>query len=136
MHGEVVIAMVSAKHIDRPGILALGRTVHDRSPDQALTARSAARLLFGAVGLAATRYGVEAMQQACADLVCCDAAWETRFGTLPRASDGTVAEPLALIASMARGILPMAGTAHLRAALAFWASERDPAVWQQMVPHD
>ena len=121
---------------DLPGLRALGRTVDDRSPDQRLSARSAARLLFGAIGLATARHGVDEMQRACAELVRHDAAWTTKFGTLPRGPDGTVSEALSLIASMARGILPMAGAEHLRAALAFWASERDPAVWRQMAPCD
>jgi hypothetical protein len=114
----------------------LASMVDSRSPDQPLSARTAARLLFGAIGLVAARHGVGVMQSTCAELVACDAAWATRFGTLPRGADGRVAEPMVLISGMARGILPMAGAERLQAALAFWASEQDPAVWQAMAPSD
>lgn len=114
----------------------LASIVDSRSPDQSLSPRSAARLLFGAIGLAAARHGIRSMQAACAELVGCTEAWATKFGTLPRGVDGCVSEPMALIAGMARGILPMAGADHLRAALAFWACEQDPAVWRAMVPND
>jgi len=35
---------------------------------------------------------------------------------------------------MARGVLSMAGREHTRAALAFWATECDPAVWREIAP--
>jgi hypothetical protein len=128
--------MASAWKNECPGILALGRMVNERSPDQQLSARSAARLLFGPVRLATESHGVDETQRACADLVRCDAVWATKFGTLPRGIDGRVPEVIVLIAGMARGILPMAGADHLRAALAFWATEGDPAVWREMAPSD
>lgn len=128
--------MAFAWHTD-PQILTLGRSVvDDPTPTPQLSARSAARLLFGAVGLVSARYGVAEMQAACAELVRCDVAWSTKFGTLPRRTDGSVPEAVSMIAGMARGILPMAGPLHLRAALAFWASERDPSVWRSMMPCD
>jgi hypothetical protein len=124
---------------DCPGLRDLARDVDDRSPhgrDERLSARAAAQALFGAIGLAAARHGVDAMQRACADLVRCQASWATKFGTLPRDHAGRVPEAMSLIASMARGLLPLAGADRLRAALAFWATEDDPAVWHQMVPND
>lgn len=114
----------------------LGAMVDDRSPDQELSARTAARLLFGAVCFVAARYSVQEMQRACADLVECSEAWRTKFRMLPRAADGNVAESVVAIAGMARGILPLAGADRLRAALAWWASERDPDAWRRMVPND
>ncbi len=119
-----------------PAIRTLASAVNERSPEQRMSARTAARALFGPVGLASARHGVDAMQRACAELVACKAAWTTKFGTLPRDATGRVSEPIALIASMARGLLPLAGVDHLRSALAFWASEDDPARWQEMVPND
>jgi hypothetical protein len=110
----------------------LGRAVNDRSPHQALSARSAARLLFGTVGFAVAKFGLDRTQEACADLVANDLVWRTKFCRLPRIYDGAVGELTALIAGAAAGILPMAGAENLRAALAFWATERDPAVWRQM----
>jgi hypothetical protein len=116
----------------------LARDVGDRSDarDARMSARTAAQALFGAVGLASARHGVDAMQKACADLVRSEAAWATKFGTLPRDHTGRVSEELSLIACMARGLLPLAGADRLRAALAFWATEDDPAMWRQMVPND
>ena len=119
-----------------PGVRALALAVNEHGSDIPMSAGSAARCLFGAVRLVAARYGKEAMQLACVDLVRCDAAWLTRFGTLPRGMDGRVPEPIALIAGMARGVLAQAGSEATRAALAFWGSEDDPAVWQSLVPND
>jgi len=117
-----------------PRLRELGRSVDVRSPDQELSARTAARLLFGAVGLSAGQYGLDETQNACAELVGSAEAWRTKFRVLPRLPDGTVPPALMLIAVMARGILPLAGPEALRAALAFWASERDPEVWREMAP--
>ncbi len=121
---------------DVPGLRALALDVDDRSPAERLSARTAAQALFGAIGLASARHGVAAMQTACADLVGCDAAWASKFGNLPRDHTGHVSEAMSLIACMARGLLPLAGADRLRAALAFWATENDPAVWRRMVPND
>ena len=111
-------------------IRRLARLVSDTSADQQMSARGAACCLYGAVSLVASRHGVDAMQRSCADIVRCDAAWASNFGTLPRAMDGSVPETIRMIATLARGVLPMAGVARTRAALAFWAVEDDPAVWQ------
>lgn len=100
--------------------------------DARMSARAAARCLSGVVGLVVTRWSVDVMQRACADLVRCQASWDTSFGTLPRYKEG-VPEPIQLIAVVARGILPIAGIENMRAALSFWATEDDPAQWQAVV---
>lgn len=94
-----------------------------------LSARIAARCLSGVVGLVALRWGTLAMQRACAELVRHDDAWASSFGKLPAGVDGRVTEPVEMIAVAARGILTLAGAQNMRAALSFWASESDPAVW-------
>jgi len=94
-----------------------------------MSARAAARCLSGVVGLVARQWSVDVMQRACADLVRCDAAWQTQFGTLPR-ENGRIPPAIEMIAVVARGILPLTGAESMRAALAFWASEDDPAAWQ------
>ena len=121
---------------DHSRLRTLGSMVDDRSPDQELSARTAARLLFGAVCFVSARYGVAEMQQACAELAEHDEAWRTKFRVLPRSVDGAPAEPMVAIAGMARGILPLAGATKLRAALAWWATECDPDAWRRMVPND
>lgn len=96
-----------------------------------MSARTAARCLSGVVGLAARRYSVSAMQRACGDLARFDAAWS--HSQLPAGPDGRVSELVEMIAVVARGILPLCGVDAMRAALAFWASESDPAVWTSVV---
>lgn len=106
------------------------RAVVDAPTDvMRMSPRAAARCLSGVISLICRDFSVDVMQRACADLVRCDAAWETRFGTLPR-SDCGVPRAIEMLAVVARGILPLAGADSMRAALAFWASEDDPAQWQ------
>lgn len=101
--------------------------------DTRLSARAAARCLSGVIYLVSTRWSVDVMQQACAELVRCDATWATNFGRLPAGVDGVVSEPTQIIAVVARGILPLSGVDGMRSALAFWASESDPAEWQRVI---
>lgn len=119
---------------DRPDLVQLGRQVDHRSPDQQLSARSAARLLFGVVRLVAERYGGGVMRSACEALVTCHASWRTKFRILPH--EPPLMDALILISGVAHSILPMAGEDNLRAGLAFWATESDPAVWRLMSPGD
>lgn len=117
---------------DTADLRARACAVDESGCDPSISARTAARCLSGVIRLVADRHSVDAMQRACADLVRCDAAWDTRFGTLPRGWDGQVPEAIELIAVVARGILPLAGSTNMRAALAFWATEDDPSVWQRV----
>jgi hypothetical protein len=95
-----------------------------------VSARTAAACMAGIVSLVSRRFSVDVMQRACADLVR-HAGWDTNLQTLA-GHDGVVTEPLQLIAVVARSLLPLAGPDNLRAALAFWASEDDPAVWNRV----
>ena len=111
---------------------ARARDVITPTTRQAEQARSVAQCLSGVVGLAARRYSLEVTQRACADLALDPRAWETSLGNLPKGADGRVAAPVELIAAAARGFVPLAGVDCLRTALAFWASENDPAVWMSL----
>lgn len=91
-----------------------------------VSARQAAAILSGICGLVARRHGVDVMQQACAELA---RLAPMDFGNLPAGYNGAVPEQVSLIASVARSIRPLAGENNLRAALSFWATEEDPAVW-------
>lgn len=103
------------------------------SVGEKLSARAAARCLSGVVNMIAHRHGVLPMQRACADLARYEPAWRSSFGFLPTTDDGCVAEPVQMLAMVARGFLALAGVENMRAALAFWASESDPAVWSAVV---
>lgn len=96
-----------------------------------MSPRTAAACLSGIVGLIARRWTTDEMQRTCADLVRFDPAWATSFGRLPH-KNGIVSEQIMLVAVVARSLFPLAGAENLRAALAFWASEDDPAAWQSI----
>lgn len=104
-------------------------TATDLGTQPCLSARTVARLLSGIVHVVAGRYGMDVAQRACADLVRCEAAWTSRFGTLP-VVDGVVPDPISILATASRGLMTIAGACRLRSAMAFWASESDPYVWQ------
>lgn len=111
--------------------LAVEATLDDAAFDhggETLSARSTTKALSGAVAYVANRYGRDAMQRACVDLVRHQASWRTSFGKLPISHQGTAPEPIAVIAALCRGILPLAGARNLKSALSFWASEDDPSV--------
>jgi hypothetical protein len=97
-----------------------------------MSARTAAAVLAGIVGLVSRKWSTDVMQETCAALVRHDAAWSKSFVELPAGIDGRVTEATQLIAVVARGLLPIAGAENLRCALAFWASESDPAVWNEI----
>jgi hypothetical protein len=95
--------------------------------DGRVSARQAAAILSGICSLVSRRWTVDTMQRACAALA---RMKPFTFAVLPADVNGVPSDPVQLVAVVARSILPMAGEANLRAALAFWASEEDPAVWQ------
>jgi hypothetical protein len=95
--------------------------------------KSAAIAVLGAVRLVSERYGLEVMRRACAELVRHSDAWTSSLGSLPCGADGRVVEPVWMVASMARGVLALAGAENTRAALSFWATEEDVACWRQVL---
>jgi|SRR6185295_2824287 len=101
---------------------SLAAAVHETAGDIApLTARAVAQCLSGAVRLLGMQYGLDQMRKACAAIVVHESAWSTSLCSLP---GGT---PVMALATIARGILALAGPANMRAALAFWACETDAA---------
>lgn len=117
---------------DITDLRARARDVSTPTDRQALEARSIAQCMSGVIGLAVRRFSLEAVQHACAELARHTRAWETRLGDLPRGTDGRVTPLVELIAAAARGFFPLSGSDTLRSALAFWASESDPAVWMSL----
>lgn len=92
-----------------------------------LSPRATARCLSGIVRLAATKHGTDTMRRSCANLVADPHAW------WPLEADPTeVGKATQMIVTAASGLLSLAGMDGMRAALAFWASETDPAEWQRV----
>ncbi len=101
-----------------------------RRQDDHVSPHAAARALSGIMAIVSRQFGTAHMQ-AMATVLAGDAvAWDTRLCVLPRALGGGVDPALEMIATCACGVLPLAGAEGTRAAVAFWATERDPRVWQ------
>lgn len=112
--------------------------VIDAPSDQMrMSARTVARCLSGVIGLVARRWSVDTMQRACAGIARHEPAWQTAFGALPREltceNTGSVHPATEMIAVVACGILPLTTPEAMRAALSFWATESDVAVWRAVV---
>lgn len=91
--------------------------------DDAFTARAVARALWPFIYAASTRHGQDEMRRVCAQL-----ARMTPDGW------SSVVDPLEVsLATTAATFLPTSSPVAVRAALAFWASEPEPAVWQQVI---
>lgn len=116
-------------NLDDLNSLALG--VRTSGHVAKMSARTVAQCLSGVVGLIASRWGAAVMQETCAQLVRTSSVWEHSFGRLPH-ENGTVPESITLVATVARGLLPLAGETAVRQALSFWATECDPAVWMAL----
>ena len=89
----------------------------------ALGAKGAACALSGVVRLVATKHGLGVMQRSCANLALSGA--HLAVGPTPR-------EATEVLAAAADGVAAVAGRDNVRAALAFWACETDPAVWRDV----
>lgn len=114
----------------------LAQAVQLECPVRKISARDAAVTLFGAVRVMSHQFGQDAMQLACAELVRDRAAWSSSFGMLPVVECTKTHRAMFFLASMARGVLAIAGEANTRAALSFWACEDDPAVWERVLNAD
>lgn len=99
------------------------------TPTGTVSARQAAAVLSGICALISRRWTIDEMQRTCAALA---RLTPLDFGRLPTQDNGLVSEPMALLATVARSLRPLTGEANLRAALSFWATEDDPAVWNQI----
>ncbi len=114
-------------------LIARAAAVSATSADTArISARAAARCLWGVVMLVCRQWSRDEMQMACARLVRDVDAWESRLARLPVELDGRVHPALEHMAIVARGILPICDVDTMRAALAFWATECDPVEWQKV----
>lgn len=99
-------------------IHALRRRAASVYDDVAMSrSRRAARALVPAIRALSNTRGQARMHQACAELAAIDPEQWNRHGDL-----GALAARVAI----------SAGVEHVRGALAFWATERDPAVWQTL----
>lgn len=87
-----------------------------------VTARHVAGQLGMVVRRVANAYGVNEMRAACAWLA--GRAWPNMEMGCPRRDP---------IMAIAKALADSAGQVNVRDALAFWASETDPAVWQGVV---
>lgn len=93
-------------------------------------AGAAVSRLFGVIRSASNAHGMEIVQQACSLIARSDAAWRPPLTNLPSHDHQGVAAAIRSIATFATGMLNTSGPEAVRAALAFWATERDPARWQ------
>ena len=125
------------KNDDRDDLLALASDVAASLPCayRQGNARDAARALAGLASWIANRTSVERMRQCMAALVRHPAAWRhtALMRDLPTQYDGFVDEWVALLAVVSSSLAPAFGVVNLRSAMAFWATERDPAQWQALV---
>jgi hypothetical protein len=112
-------------------LTARAALVTESAVDSSMSAKTCARVLSGVCSLIARRWTVDDMQRTCAELVRHDLAWTTSFGSLPH-KNGIVHERTQLVVAVARALLPLASPDRVRAALSFWATETDPAVWQDV----
>lgn len=116
-------------HPDISDLTARAALVWDITTD----AGAAAARLFGVVRAACRDHGMEAVRQGCSLLARSDGAWRPPLVTLPYHDHPGVDESVRRIASFAAGLLNLHGAEAVRAALAFWATEEDPARWQIVI---
>lgn len=118
-------------------LLALACDVPTSAPCQREhgSARDAARAIAGLVSWVANRVGVVRMQEVMAELARHVDAWRPGnfMRDLPTGYNGMVDEHVALVAVVTSSLVHAYTPASLRSAMAFWATERDPAQWQLVV---
>lgn len=129
------------KHDGLADLISLASAVDTSVPVNAagyLSAREAARTLAGVASWLGRggQANVRRMQQCMASLARWSPAWapgDRLLYDLPTMSDGRVDETIAMIAVCASTMVRLFGPVNLRAAVAYWASESDPASWQKIL---
>lgn len=101
------------------------------SPLAIRTARDATRALVGVAGWVSRKTSLPVMRRAMGTLALYAPAWDpiSPLRALP-VVNGYCDEHVVLIASVASTLVPFFGASSIRAAMAFWATEDDAAVWQ------
>ncbi len=106
---------------------SLAAPVNQPQPGKAtLGSRGAATALSGVIRLVVIHAGQDVMQRACARLA------RSRVGWTDLTGDARLDHAAALLVAAAEGVAAIAGYDNVRAALAFWACETDPAVWRDV----
>lgn len=124
-----VISVLTAQPIDLRSRALLVTMDEPPSPVCHMSARATARCLSGCVALVARRFGIPVMQASCSELA---RQWELNMSLLPTDETGYCHEAIQFLAAAAIGLRTLAGRDNLLAALSFWATERDVAVWSQI----
>lgn len=105
----------------------LAAPVNQPQPTKAmLGARGAATALSGVIRLVVVHAGHDVMQRACAKLA------RSRVGWTDLTGDVHLDHAAAVLVAAADGVAAVSGYDNVRAALAFWACETDPAVWRDV----
>ncbi len=100
------------------------------------SAADAAQALAGLAAWVGHRRGSARMREVMTELVRHTDAWRVRerpFQSLPALPNGRVDEDVVLVASVVCSLVRTFGLVNLRAAMAFWAVETDPAAHQRVV---
>ena len=126
------------KHDELDDLLALASDVITAGPVARPqgSARDAARALAGLASWVSHRVGVIRMQECMTEVARHTDAWRSGPGfmrDLPTQYNGFVDEHVALIGVVSSSLVHAFGASNLRAGMAFWAVERDPAQWQAVI---
>lgn len=100
--------------------------VNQPGPQQRIGPRGAASALSGVVRLVAVHVGQDVMHRACAKLARSRVGWGDTTG------DDRLDVAISMLVAAAEGVALVAGYDNVLAALAFWATETDPAVWRDV----
>lgn len=122
--------MHTTQILDLADLRTRAREVTRKGRIDTLCARSAARALAGIAAIVSRQYGTEAMVRAMAQLAGDQAAWDVRMTRFRL--DPSMGPELEMVATAARALIAVSSVDAVRAAVAFWATERDPVVWQQV----
>lgn len=112
------------------------RSPLDYPGEARMSALDAAQALAGPAAWIGRFRGPVRMREVMAELVRHTEAWRAvprPFGNLPLLVCGRVDADVLLLACFASGLVKAYGLEHLRAAMAYWAIEADPASWQRVV---